>query len=112
MLREKIFDNIWIQPASGDAGCALGAALAAWHLHYKKPRKLLSQKDAMKGSYLGPEFSNYEIEAALDECGAVYCEFSESDLIDVVASALAEGKAGVGCKDKWNLVQGRLVDGA
>ena len=63
LLREKIFDNIWIQPAAGDAGGALGAALSTWHLHHNKDRKVSKLRDAMKGAYLGPEFSDIEIEA-------------------------------------------------
>ena len=69
LLREKIFKNIWIQPAAGDVGGALGAALSVWHLHFNKERKILVKSDAMRGSYLGPEFSNYEIENQLKECG-------------------------------------------
>lgn len=88
LLREKIFDNIWIQPAAGDAGGAIGAAFSAWHLHYKKNRKFLSQKDAMEGSFLGPEYSDDEIEAELIECGAVYKKLSDSKLIDALVIAL------------------------
>ena len=65
LLREKIFDNIWIQPAAGDSGGALGAALSAWYIHYGKKRIISSNRDSMKGAFLGPEFSNKEIEAAL-----------------------------------------------
>ena len=104
LLREKIFDNIWIQPAAGDAGGALGAALAVWYLHNHGERKIASSGDAMKGAYLGPEFSDAEIEAELDACGAVYKKLSESDLIDKVATALADEKA-VG----W--MQGRMEFG-
>ena len=92
LLREKIFDNIWIQPAAGDAGGALGAALSAWYLHYKKRRKVSLKQDAMKGSYLGPEFSDTEIKAHLNACGASYKKLSENELIDNVATALANGK--------------------
>ena len=92
LLREKIFDNIWVQPAAGDAGGALGAALATWYLHYNKDRKIYSKQDAMKGAYLGPEFSNIEIENALNECGAVYIKLSHNNLIDEVASKLENGK--------------------
>ena len=60
LLKEKIFDDIWIQPASGDAGSALGAALIGWHYGLKKPRKI-DNNDSMKGTYLGCEFSNKEI---------------------------------------------------
>tara|TARA_X000000950_G_scaffold7983_1_gene8780 strand:- start:1501 stop:3339 length:1839 start_codon:yes stop_codon:yes gene_type:complete len=93
LLREKIYDNIWIQPAAGDAGGALGAALSAWYLHYGKDRKVSSERDSMKGSYLGPEFSDNEIESELKTCGAVYKKLSEVDLINEVATALADEKA-------------------
>jgi len=104
LLREKIFDNIWIQPAAGDAGGALGAALSVWHLHYNNDRKIASQSDSMKGSYLGPEFSDKEIEAELKAYGAVYTKLSDTDLIEKVATALTEEKA-VG----W--MQGRMEFG-
>ena len=104
LLREKIFDNIWIQPAAGDAGGALGSALSVWHLHYGNERKINLQSDSMKGSYLGPEFTDKEIEAELAEFGAVYTKLSETDLIEKVATALAEEKA-VG----W--MQGRMEFG-
>ena len=104
LLREKIFDNIWIQPAAGDAGGALGAALAAWHLHHNNERKVSTERDAMKGAYLGPEFSDEEIEAELSACGAKFEKFSEDELIEKVAIALAEEKA-VG----W--MQGRMEFG-
>ena len=93
LLREKIFDNIWIQPAAGDAGGALGAALSAWHQHYKKERSALKERDAMKGAYLGPEFSDAEIEATLTSCGAIFKKLSETEMIEEVASALADEKA-------------------
>jgi carbamoyltransferase len=104
LLREKIFDNIWIQPAAGDAGGALGSALCAWYLHHSKERNISSERDAMKGAYLGPSFSNEEIEAELNLCGAKFKKLSESDLIEQVASALADEKA-VG----W--MQGRMEFG-
>ena len=104
LLREKIFDNIWIQPAAGDAGGALGAALSIWHLHYNKKRKIPVQRDSMKGAYLGPEFSDDEIETELKACGAVFKKLTEKELIEQVASALASEKA-VG----W--MQGRMEFG-
>ena len=93
LLREKIFENIWIQPAAGDAGGALGGALATWYLHHNKERSLSSERDAMKGSYLGPEFKDNDIELELKACGAVYRKVSEDELIDEVATALANKKA-------------------
>ena len=104
LLREKIFDNIWIQPAAGDAGGALGSALCAWYLHHSKERNISSGRDAMKGSYLGPSFSNEEIEAELNLCGAKFKKLSEADLVEQVASVLADEKA-VG----W--MQGRMEFG-
>lgn len=104
LLREKIFDNIWIQPAAGDAGGALGAALSAWYCHYNKERSVSKERDAMKGAFLGPEFNDNEIEAELKACGAIYKKCSENELIDEVAKALANEKA-VG----W--MQGRMEFG-
>ncbi|MDC1066769.1 carbamoyltransferase [Alphaproteobacteria bacterium] len=104
LLRQKIFDNIWIQPAAGDAGGAIGAALSAWHLHYSGIRKINLQSDSMNGSYLGPAFNDYEIEDELQACGAKYEKFSQNKLIDKVSSFLADGKA-VG----W--MQGRMEFG-
>ena len=93
IVKEKIFDNIWIQPAAGDAGGALGAALSVWYSHYNNERKVSSERDAMKGTYLGPEFSDKEIEAELKICGSVYKKLSEEDLINTVAQSLANEKA-------------------
>jgi len=104
LFREKIFDNIWIQPAAGDAGGALGAALSTWYLHHKKERITSKERDAMKGAYLGPEFADTEIEAELVACGAIFKKLSEEELIDAVATALGDEKA-VG----W--MQGRMEFG-
>jgi len=93
LLREKIFDNIWIQPAAGDAGGALGAALSTWYLHHNKERVVSTERDAMKGAYLGPEFTDSEIEAELTACGARFRKLSEAEMIEEVASALADEKA-------------------
>ena len=93
LLREKIFKNIWIQPASGDAGGALGAALSIWHLYHNKERVVENNQDKMQGAFLGPDFSDEEIEAELVSCGANYKKLSEEDLIEKVAIALIEGKA-------------------
>ncbi|WP_336080172.1 carbamoyltransferase family protein [Thalassospira sp. CH_XMU1448-2] len=93
LLREQIFDNVWIQPAAGDAGGALGAALSAWYLHHNKKRTLSPERDAMKGAYLGPEFGDSEIESQLKACGATFHKLPEHELIDRAASCLAEGKA-------------------
>ena len=104
LLREKIFDNIWIQPAAGDAGGALGAALSTWYLHYKKVRVTATERDSMKGSYLGPEFTDKEIGTELTACGASFKKLSEDEMIEEVASTLADEKA-VG----W--MQGRMEFG-
>ena len=104
ILRENIFDNIWIQPAAGDAGGALGAALSTWYLHHDRERAASKERDAMKGAYLGPEFSDAEIGTELKACGAVFKKLSEDEMIEEVASALADEKA-VG----W--MQGRMEFG-
>jgi carbamoyltransferase len=104
LLREKIFDNIWIQPAAGDAGGALGAALSTWYLHHNKERSVCTERDAMKGSFLGPEFKDSDIEVELKACGAMYEKLPEDELINEVAVALADQKA-VG----W--MQGRMEFG-
>tara|TARA_A100001015_G_C15023558_1_gene729278 strand:+ start:735 stop:2573 length:1839 start_codon:yes stop_codon:yes gene_type:complete len=93
LLKENIFENIWIQPAAGDAGGALGAALSTWYLHYKNKRKLSSKRDDMQGSYLGPKFSSSEIEQQLRECGAIYKKLSENELVNIVAKYLNDQKA-------------------
>jgi carbamoyltransferase len=103
LLREGIFDDIWIQPAAGDAGGALGAALAAYHLMLNHPREI-KPSDSMKGAFLGPEFCQCEIEQQLTKLGAVFRTVSEEELICSIAHALAEGKA-VG----WH--QGRMEFG-
>jgi carbamoyltransferase len=92
LLRENIFEHIWIQPASGDAGGALGAALTAYHLMLNRPRTV-KPGDSMKGSYLGPEYGQEDIERRLTATGAVFTTVSEEDLINITAQALAEGKA-------------------
>ena len=91
ILKEKIFDNIWVQPAAGDAGGSLGAALALWHIEQNNPR-LVNLKDDMKGSYLGPEYSQEEIEKQLDDIGGKYEVFSNENLIDKTASDLSNEK--------------------
>ncbi len=92
ILRERIFDNIWVQPAAGDAGGSLGAALALWHIEQKNPR-IVNKKDDMKGSYLGPEYTQKEIETELAKLGAVFELINEDDLINITAENLAKGDA-------------------
>ena len=93
LIKAGIFDRVWIQPAAGDAGGALGAALAVYHIMLGQPRKFIKGPDAMKGSYLGPEFNQKEIEERLTNCGAVFKTFSSEEVIDETAKALANGKA-------------------
>jgi len=93
LLREKIFQRIWIQPAAGDAGGALGAALAAHHMMLDSPRKVADGLDGMKGSYLGPRYPQRDIEQRLRRCGAAFTTHSEDEVVDLAARALAEGKA-------------------
>jgi carbamoyltransferase len=93
LLREKIFDRIWIQPAAGDAGGAIGAALGAYHIMLEQPRKVANDIDGMKGSYLGPEYSQQDIVERLARCGAVFNTHAPEEVIDITARALADGKA-------------------
>ena len=92
-MSEKIFENVWIQPAAGDAGGALGAALVAWHMHHSEDTKNVENKDSMQGSFLGPEFSDKEIYATLSKSGAKFHKLNEESLIDEVVKALIEEKA-------------------
>ena len=92
ILRQGHFQNIWIQPAAGDAGGALGAALAAYHIHHQQPRTTKSG-DGMKGSYLGPVFSQSEIESRLSQAGAKFEILSDDALLDSCVAALTEEKA-------------------
>ena len=103
ILREGPFRDTWIQPAAGDAGGALGAALVAWHGYHDRPRKATAA-DAMNGSYLGPKFSPVEIRRQLDRSGAVYTELEDAKLFAKLAEAL-EQEAVVG----W--FQGRMEFG-
>lgn len=103
LLKQGIFDQIWIQPAAGDAGGAIGAAYSVYHLKLKAPR-MVGASDAMKGSYLGPSYSQAEIEEGLLEVGAQFTSVTDEALIEETAQALADGKA-VG----WH--QGRMEFG-
>ena len=91
ILKEKIFENIWIQPAAGDAGGALGAALALWFKELKNKRSS-TPKDEMQGSYLGPCYKDSEIEKDLKELGAKYKKLSEEELLQITAKELSEEK--------------------
>ena len=92
ILQEEIFDNIWIQPAAGDAGGSLGAALALWYIEQGNKRKI-NIHDNMKGSYLGPEFTQQEIESELLSVGAKFEVLSYDDLIDKTSEFLSHEKA-------------------
>ncbi len=93
LLRKKIFDKIWIQPAAGDAGGALGAALAAYHQHLNQPRVFSDKRDKMQGAYLGPSYRDSEVESLLRKLGAVFHKYSEAEVVEQTANALIEGKA-------------------
>jgi len=92
ILKEKIFDNIWVQPAAGDAGGSLGAALGLWHIEQNNPR-VVNLNDDMQGSYLGPEYSQQQIEEQLDNAGAKYTILDEEDLIEKVAIDISKNEA-------------------
>tara|TARA_B100000989_G_C19527578_1_gene467745 strand:+ start:1944 stop:3779 length:1836 start_codon:yes stop_codon:yes gene_type:complete len=104
LVKEKIFDNIWIQPAAGDAGGSLGAALAVWYLKFKKDRKINTDLDSMKGSLLGPNFLKKDIEKILNKAGAVFHKLNDEEIIHNTVEALISNKA-VG----W--MQGRMEFG-
>lgn len=92
LLRNGPFKNIWIQPAAGDAGGALGVAQLIWHRHCEKPRTVVPGRDAMQGAYLGPEYTDAEIQKAMDAVGAKYVKLARPELTTQVARHLAEGK--------------------
>ncbi|RLD22987.1 MAG: hypothetical protein DRI70_09950, partial [Bacteroidetes bacterium] len=89
LLKEKIFDDLWIQPAAGDAGGAIGAALSVWYEYYNQPR-IVNKSDKMKGALLGPEFTNNDIKLILDNNGAVYEELNDDILLFRLAELLAD----------------------
>jgi carbamoyltransferase len=93
LLREGVFEQLWVQPAAGDAGGALGSALAAYHLYHDRPRLPLGALDAMQGSYLGPGFSQSEIAPRLAGVGARFEVLAEPALLDATTTALVEEKA-------------------
>ena len=93
VLRDGRFDEIWIQPAAGDAGGALGAALATCHHQNGIPRAFSNAVDGMRGAYLGPSFTQSDIESELIEAGAKFTVLPEDRLLDATAQALANGKA-------------------
>ena len=91
VLKNKVFNNIWVQPAAGDAGGSLGAALAYWHQELKNKR-LIKETDSMNGSYLGPKFENNFIEKELKLLNANFKRYKEDEVIDILAKELSEEK--------------------
>jgi len=104
LLREKVFEDIWIQPAAGDAGGALGAALAVWHQVLDKPRTADGKRDKMKGALLGPEFSDDEIEAFLKARGYLARKLGPTEWAPVIAGLINDRKV-------IGLLQGRMEFG-
>ena len=90
ILKDKVFENIWIQPASGDAGGSLGAALGYWYRELNKPREDFS--DQMKGSYLGPKFEENQVEISLKKLKAKFKKFDEKSVNQIIAKKLSENK--------------------
>jgi carbamoyltransferase len=93
ILRDGHFKNIWIQPAAGDSGGALGAALAAYHIHAEKPRPAANALDGMRGAYLGPAFDQVEVDQRLKAAGAHFTTLSETEMLETTAKSLADGAA-------------------
>jgi carbamoyltransferase len=94
VLRDRRFDRIWVQPAAGDAGGALGAALAAYHMHHGQDRVATCGPDAMSGSYLGPEYAQGDIEQRLSAVGARFdVAADDASMVQLTADALASGQA-------------------
>ena len=111
ILRAGIFDGLWIQPAAGDAGGAVGAAYAVWHIHDGNPRQLNGHGDAMEGAYLGPEFSEREIRRVLQKYGAKACHYGKTSRIwhlMLLPSSMRE-MLSAGFRAVWNLVLVRLA---
>jgi|TARA_B110000037_G_scaffold223184_1_gene303455 carbamoyltransferase len=92
ILKNTSFKKIWVQPASGDAGNALGAALAYWHIGLGEKREI-KEEDSMKGSYLGTEYSNDQIEEELKKCNAVFRKYEKSEIINLTAKDLSDSKS-------------------
>jgi carbamoyltransferase len=104
ILRDGAFKNIWVQPAAGDAGGSVGAALAVWHQFLGRDRKLNGSRDLMEGAFLGPAFAQDEVESRLNRAGAHFEVHSDPEVIEQAANALVMGDA-VG----W--IQGRMEFG-
>ena len=93
LKRSRAFNGIWVQPAAGDAGGALGAAYAAWHQHYERPRRTSTGTDAMQGGFLGPAFDDEAIASRIEDLGGVVQRLDDQGAIDCAADALAKGQA-------------------
>ena len=104
LLREKVFDNVWIQPAAGDAGAALGAAIFTWYKYLGNERKADGENDSQQGTYLGPKYENSEIAGYLKKQNIPYTELSDEELPEKIADMIADEKV-VGC------FQGRMEFG-
>jgi carbamoyltransferase len=92
ILRSGVFEGLWIQPAAGDAGGALGAALTTHYIYKNQPRKIDSTNDQMRGAYLGPAFTQENVQKRLTDVGAVFHIFSEEEVLNTTAQVLAEEK--------------------
>ena len=92
ILKKNIFEKIWLQPAAGDAGGSLGAALAFWYQELNNKRNIIKNGDEMNGSYLGPSFEEKDIENTLKKLGAIYEKMSEENLINTIANELKNEK--------------------
>ena len=108
VLRDQAFENVWVQPAAGDAGGALGAALAAYHTYLENDR-LVVEGDAMHGSYLGPDYAQVEIEKRLTKLGARFYVLHDSELIKRLRPRWPIKKPLGGCRDAWSSARARLV---
>jgi carbamoyltransferase len=107
VLRDGHFDNIWVQPAAGDAGGSLGAALAAYYLELGHARQPANELDGMRGSYLGPSFDDAEIRRRLTAAGGRVAEFGDDALLDRTARALPTAKRSAGSRAAWNSARAR-----
>ncbi len=92
ILKEGIFENVWVQPAAGDAGGALGAALFGWYQYLGSPRTVDGQCDGMKGSFLGPSFSDEEIESFLSKSGIAYQKLGNGQVAERIAELIGQEK--------------------
>src|SRR5690606_1466037 len=93
VLRDRSFEHVWVQPAAGDAGGALGAAYAAFHMHLRQPRTLSNALDGMAGAYLGPSFAQTDIENRLSQAGARFAVHNDAETLNRTVGALERGDA-------------------